>query len=340
MSPIIMIIIAIIICYLAVVIFHPALKIQLPEIARVVKDKKIPQCRQDITFYADDIKISAWLYFPEGMKEPVPCVILNNGFGGTKDMVLEQYALKFVENGIAAIAYDYRYFGESGGEPRQFFNGIKRQEDLKAAVAYARSHQSINADKIILWCTSAGSGYGINVASEDHQIAGVIAQCPSLDHKKDDKLILQREGLGFFLKLFMHAQRDKGRSRFGFTSHMLPIVGKPGTFAFMTAPGAFEGYTGLAQESEHFINGICARSLLMLQGKNPKDTAKDVKCPVLLLICEKDNTVSPDTYKSVADTLGEKATVLKYPVGHFDIYHGEHFKNAVAAQVKFIKSLI
>ncbi len=52
----------------------------------------------------------------------------------------------------------------------------------------------------------------------------------------------------------------------------------------------------------------------------------------------KDNTVAPDTYTSVVETLGEKATVIKFPIGHFDIYHGEYFEKAVAAQVKFIKA--
>jgi uncharacterized protein len=64
------------------------------------------------------------------MMEDVPCVNLSNGFGGTKDMVLEEYTLHFAENGIAAIAFDYRYFGTSSSCPRQFFNGVRRQEDI------------------------------------------------------------------------------------------------------------------------------------------------------------------------------------------------------------------
>ncbi len=333
------VIVVIVVCYLAIVIFHPALSLELPVIERLRNNEEAPQCRQDITFSVDEVVISAWLYLPPNTRGPFPCVILSNGFGGTKDMVLEKYALHFAENGIAAIAFDYRYFGASGGQPRQFFNGIKRQEDIKAAINFARNHQSINPDKIILWGTSAGAAYGINLAAEDQGVAGVIAQCPSLDHKKDDKLIFKREGLLFFLKLFMHAQRDKGRSRFGLSPHLIPIVGKSGSFAFMTAPGAFEGYASLVKRSELFINGICARSLLMLQGKNPIHTAQQVNCPVLLQICEHDSTVARDSHMQVAQILGDKATLLKYPIGHFDIYHGENFNKAVAAQVEFVKGI-
>jgi uncharacterized protein len=333
------VIVAIMVCYLAIVIFHPALSLELPVIERLNTNEEEPQCRQDVSFSVNGALINAWLYLPHDTRRPLPCAILSNGFGGTKDMVLEEYALQFAENGIAAIAFDYRYFGASDGQPRQFFNGVRRQEDISAVVEFARKHQNINPDQIILWGTSAGAAYGINIAAEDQKIAGVIAQCPSLDHKKDDKIIFRREGLLFFLKLFMHAQRDKGRSRFGLSPHLIPIVGKPGSFAFMTAPGAFEGYAELAKKSKLFVNGICARGLLMLQGKNPIQTAQQVNCPVLLQICEHDSTVAPDSHTQVAQILGKKATLVKYPIGHFDIYHGENFSRAVAAQVEFIKKI-
>lgn len=205
---------------------------------------------------------------------------------------------------MAAITYDYRYFGESGGEPRQLINGIKQMEDLRAVIDYARNQENIDENKIVLWSTSAAGRYGIIIAAEDEKIAGVISQCPSLDHGKDDKLIYQREGIGYFLKLFMHAQRDKGRSRFGLSTHFIPAVGKPGSFALLNAPGALEGYLSLMSNSEHFINGICGRSMLMLQGPDVAKVAENVKCPVLILVCEKDTTVSPDSYKKVAEILG------------------------------------
>ncbi len=37
------------------------------------------------------------------------------------------------------------------------------------------------------------------------------------------------------------------------------------------------------------------------------------------------------------DSLGEKADIHVYPIGHFDIYTGEAFETAVANQIKFLK---
>ncbi|MDA3811862.1 MAG: hypothetical protein PF518_16200 [Spirochaetaceae bacterium] len=63
--------------------------------------------------------IRSWLYLPENTRGPVPCIILCKGFGGTKDIILEQYALRFVKEGIAALSLEYRHYGESDGHPRQ-----------------------------------------------------------------------------------------------------------------------------------------------------------------------------------------------------------------------------
>jgi len=337
---IIVVVFGLILCYLAVVVFSPFVTVEAENINRKSKDNSIPKCRQNISIPIDDTFISGWLYLPEDIVKPVSCVILSNGFCGTKDAVLEDYALKFVDIGVAAITYDYRYFGESGGEPRQLINGIKQMEDLRVVIDYARNQENIDENKIVLWSTSAAGRYGIIIAAEDEKIAGVISQCPSLDHAKDDKLIFKREGIGYFLKIFMHAQRDKGRSRFGLSTHFIPAVGKPGSFALLNAPGAFEGYKSLMSESEYFINKICGRSMLMMQGPNVTKVAENVKCPVLILVCEKDTTVSTDSYKKVAEILGEKATVIKYPCSHFDIYRGEIFDKAVDAQLNFLKLLL
>jgi len=330
------IIIGVILIYLVVIIFFPVFSEPKQPIQKTEPEiGKVPKCRNDVTFTVEKTTLSAWLYLPEELSTSVPCIIMSHGFGGTKGMILESYALQFVEAGMAVLTYDYRYFGASEGEPRQLFSMAGQLEDLKAAINYARSRKEINPDKIALWGTSAAGGYGLIIAAEDRRITCVVGQCPALDSHEDSKLALKREGIGFFLRLFVHAQRDKGRSRFGLSPHRIPIVGRPGTLAMITAPGAFEGYYNLA--SPNFINQVCARALLTSHGYNPVDYAKDVKCPVLLHVCEKDNLVSEVSYKKTAEILGEYAEVKIYPIGHFDIYEGEHFEKAVNDQITFFR---
>ena len=75
----------------------------------------------------------------------------------------------------------------------------------------------------------------------------------------------------------------------------------------------------------------------MTDGFNPLDFAAEVKCPVLLQVCQKDNLVSPSSAAHTAEILGDKAELIAYPIGHFDIYSGEHFENAVRDQIEFFQ---
>ncbi len=325
--------------YFVVIIFFPIMNVKKQPFKKNenIGEKEAPKCRENITFEACGEKISGWFYSPNDKSTAFPCVVLSHGFGGTKDLILEKYALKFVEKGYGAITYDYRHYGESQGEPKQLLSTTEQLDDLRAAVEYARSREEIDDEKIILWGTSAGAIYGIIIAGEDEKIAGVIAQCGSFDSKEDSKLAVKREGIGFFLKMFIHAQRDKGRSRFGLSRHIIPAYGVPNSTAFLRTKGVFDGVQRLAVDSKYFINEVCAGFMLMPRAQNPLISAENVKCPVQLLVCEKDEIISPKSHLKIEKILGEKAEVKLYPIGHFDIYFDENFEKAVKDQLAFIE---
>jgi cephalosporin-C deacetylase-like acetyl esterase len=334
------ILIGVIVLYLVIVIFFPGFSVPkqpLPFSATAIAEKPTepPESREEVNFEVGGLRLNARLYLPKDLSTAVPCIVMNTGFGGTKDRILENYASRFQEAGMAVLTYDYRYFGESEGRPRQMFSISCQLEDCRAAIEYVRGLEIIKPEKIAIWGTSAGGGYGLAIAATDKKIACVCAQVAGLDSKEDSKLYLKREGIAFILRLIMHAQRDKGRSRFGLSAHKIPIVGRPGTLAMITAPGAFEGYSKLASSS--FINEVCARALLTTGGYNPIKNAPNVQCPVLLQFCEQDNLVSPDSALKVAGILGKYAEVKQYPIGHFDIYTGENFERCVTDQINFFK---
>lgn len=329
-----------IIAYLLLVILHPALELPAEAIGAMAATATAPApaCRRTVDLPIESERIAAWFYIPEG-QGPFPCVVMATGLGGTKDALLERFALRFVDEGIAALTFDYRHFGESSGEPRQLFDGLKQQEDLRAVVEYALGNPTVDPKRIVLWSTSSAGRYSINGAAEDPAIAGAIALCPSLDHKLDDRAAFRRGGIPYFARLFVHAQRDKGRSRLRLSPHRIPIVAPPGRLAFLNAPGALEGYRTAMAGSGAFVNGICGRSLFIWPGPDAAKMAPRVRCPVLLQVCQRDGIVDPGSHKKTAGILGGRARVIEYPAGHFDLYQDPWFATAVEDQLAFIRQV-
>ena len=323
--------------YLGVVVLSPWVREQpqpIPaETGPVPSTGSEEESRREVRFKVGGEVVVGWLYLPRDAKGPAPCVVLNNGLGGTRDVVVGPYARRFAQAGLAALTYDYRHFGASSGEPRQLYLSDLQVADCRGAVAYARSLPEIDAGRIGIWGTSACGWYGLVVAAEDGGIACVCSQCASLDHGADGKLIFKREGIGYFLRLIIHAARDKGRARFGLSPHHISIVGRPHTPALLTAPGVFEDCAPVF--GGRFRNELCARVMVTPHGRTAADVIEQVRCPTLIQICERDPLVSLKGSLGMAARLGGTAEVKRYPIGHFDIYQCEHFERGVADQIEF-----
>ena len=112
------VLVGLVLLYLIVIIFSPIFPVSEQPLhvgaSPRKEDQETPACRTAVNFQVGGTQLSAWLYLPEDISAPVPGIILSHGFGGTKHMILESYALRFVQAGMAVLTYDYRYFGESG----------------------------------------------------------------------------------------------------------------------------------------------------------------------------------------------------------------------------------
>src|SRR5580693_4276067 len=80
-----------------------------------------------------------------------PCVVLAHGFSGTVDSGLLAYVERFAAAGLDALAFDYRHFGASDGEPRQLLSIRRQHEDYAAAIALARSLPGVDPDRVVVW---------------------------------------------------------------------------------------------------------------------------------------------------------------------------------------------
>jgi dienelactone hydrolase len=208
-------------------------------------------------------------------------------------------------------------------------------EDWGAAVEYARHLEMVDPKKIALWGTSLSGGHVIVTAAKDHEIVCVAAQCPGLDGRASAEMGFETAGMGKGLRLIMHGQRDLVRSWLGLSPHKIPIVGKSGSIALMTTENVFDFFEKAAPDG--YVNEACARILIRADKYRPVKHAPNVRCPVLLQICDHDSIIPASAVRETEKNLGEHAEVKHYPIGHFDIYKGRHFEQAVSDQLDFFQ---
>lgn len=289
--------------------------------------------RQDIEFPSQGTTCRGWLTLPADQKTPAPLVLMAHGFGATRDMHLEQYAQRFNAAGMATLIFDYRGFGASDGEPRNRLNAQHEIADWHAALRYVRSLSDVDAGRIALWGTSFAGGLVIAVAAQDGKVAATVSQCPLLDGRAAALAIARYAGPLSLLRISSHGLLDLARTALGLAPHYVPIVAKPGAVGAMTSADAWDGYVRLVPPG--FRNEVTARSALTVPLFRPITEAAKVTCPALLQICELDS-VAPVSAVEKAAQLIKKSEVVRYPVGHFDVYFGAAFERSVADQQAFL----
>lgn len=289
---------------------------------------------REVSFAVRGVTLRGRLFLPPDATGPAPCVVMAHGTGGVVAMGLARYARRFQAAGLVVLAFDYRHWGESDGQPRHLLWIPNQLADWAAALAYARSLQEVDPGRIALWGTSLSGGHVITIAARDGRVACAIAQCPATDGRATAEALRHSLGLGPVLRLVPHAQRDLVRSWLGLSPHMIPVVGRHGTLAMIAMDQAYQDFSRMAPSG--YLNQACARILVRGDKYRPVKYASQVRCPTLLQICEHDEFTPAAAARKTASGLGGLAEVKRYPINHFDIYSGRHFQTSLADQVEFL----
>jgi uncharacterized protein len=268
------------------------------------------------------------------VQERRPCVVMAHGFAGTVDSGLLPFAERFAAAGLDALAFDYRHFGASDGEPRQVVSVPSQLEDYAAAIAFARGLPEVDPARIVVWGTSFSGGHVVPVAVADGRVAAAIAQVPAMDGRATLLNLLRYAGPAALAKITAAALRDMIGARRGQPPVTLPVVAPSGTLAAMSTPDAEPGYTAITGPT--WRNEVAARFGLTVGLYRPGLKADKLPCPILVQIADRDAIAPPAAAQDAAWLATGRAEVRTYPVGHFDVYRGAPFEQCVADQLRFL----
>lgn len=294
---------------------------------------------KDVKFFSSGIPCSAWLFEPVHKnleaKNGAPCIVMANGFALTKKDKLKPFAEKFQQSGFFALAFDYRFLGDSGGMPRQLISNPKQLEDWDRAIEYAKTIPGVDPQRIILWGASYSGGHVIIAAVYHKDIFGVVSLVGIMDGLTITLGTLK--DIGLFFRLIISGFWDGLFGIFG-KSQPIPVASRPGNLAAETKPGAWEGYQSIVSPS--WINLFCPRFVLYLWAHRPVLYAKNIKCPTLIQIAEYDKQAPPEDAKRCAKVMGANGISKWYPVDHFQVFTGKTQKSVADDQIAFLIQLI
>ncbi|HEV7769233.1 MAG TPA: alpha/beta fold hydrolase [Solirubrobacterales bacterium] len=278
--------------------------------------------REDTRFDSGGDACAAWLYRPTGETGTTPIVVMAHGLTGTRRDGLGPFAERFAAAGLAALVFDHRGFGDSGGEP-DLFEPRRQRQDWRAAIAFARSLPEIDPERVATFGSSMGGGNALAAAGADPRIAAAISQVPFLDivtqsHRSPPRVTA---------RMLLAAATDRH----------LPAVGQPDEAAPINAPAAEAGWRHVVASGEdsRWRNRVSSRWLLGRPFR-PARHAAALHCPWLVCVGEADRVARPGPAIAAARRapLGELRT---YPgVDHFDIYDGPGHEAVVADQLDFL----
>lgn len=127
-----------------------------------------------VEFHNHDVKLAGSLLLPNGEK-PVPAVILVHGAGPQTREQYRKLGEHFASQGIAALIYDKRGTGQSGGtyESRKPYENLVN--DALAGVALLKQRREIAPSQVGIWGLSQGGYISAAAASRSNDIQFIVA---------------------------------------------------------------------------------------------------------------------------------------------------------------------
>ena len=325
--------------------------------------------RLDISFDSHGTRCAAWLYIPVGdaaeaarpesstpaadgavplglpsqkgavessngsaTTQRPPVVVMAHGFSGTRDVRLDSYAEVFVAAGLACFVFDYRYFGDSEGQPRQLLDWRLQLQDWQAALRHVRGLGEVDSSRIALWGTSFGGGHALVTAAHDQAVKAVVAQVPHVDGMAS---VQSLGSPGFLLRIMAAAVRDVVQSALGGNPYYIPAVSPPGEVGCLTTHDSYSGFLELVPPGSTWRNEVAARILLKVAMYRPTVHAAKIRCPALVVAARHDSLIP---FAAVEQLAAKVPRASLYPVDakHFEVYTGSLFEQVSRVQADFL----
>ena len=288
--------------------------------------------REDIRFPCGNATCAGWLYLPRNEPTP-PIVVMGQGLTGQRKDLMPGFAETFAANGIAAFAFDYRYFGDSGGSPRNLADPQRHLEDWRAAISFVRSLDKVDGDRLGLWGTSMSGGFVLELGATDPNVDVIVSQIPGVDSEAE-RLGLKTNATTIF-RVLTAISMDHVKSIYSDEAFVISTFGGPDDFAMFSDAQTMIDIEPLRQQ-DPTPRRIAGRSLPKLNAYNPRDFWGAVSVPILVMASETDRLSPIEPIRELAELRADIVTLELFDGHHFTLYEPSEMAWASQRQADFL----
>jgi uncharacterized protein len=270
-----------------------------------------------VTFDSQGVQLVGTLFIPEGEGRR-PALVVDGPLTSVKEQAPGHYARALAERGFVALAFDHRFFGESGGEPRQLESPPKKIEDIQSAVSYLSSLSEVDSARIGAVGVCAGGGYMAGAVAREPRIKAWGAVAGFFHDAEKQREWMGAEGYEKALEGARAARRKWEETR---EVETIPAVGKgPGPVAMPLAE-AYEYYGTPRGAVDNYVNGFAVMSREDTLPYDAQRAAPEIRIPTVMVHSEK--ALAPALARKFYDALsGPKAIHWLESQGQVDFYDG------------------
>lgn len=135
-----------------------------------------------VAFSSEGLVLKGNLYLPNDFNESkkYKALVVTGSWTTVKEQMPALYAQKMADSGYVALTFDFRHFGESEGQPREYENPAEKIKDIQAAVTFLTTLRFVDGENIAGLGVCASTGYMSHAAAADTRIKTVVLVAPWL----------------------------------------------------------------------------------------------------------------------------------------------------------------
>jgi uncharacterized protein len=266
------------------------------------------------TFQNEGETLVGNLFLPE-QSEPIGVVIAVGPLTSVKEQAPGTYAKAMAERGFAALAFDYRFFGESGGSPRQFENPDANIADIRSAATALQADPRLSGLPTFGLGICFGAGPMVRAVAEDSRFAAFAGVAGVYTDRAKSKAAM---GTAYGEKVERGRAAERAWHETG-EAETIPAVSPDGGDVAMPLREAYEFYGTPRGQVPNYTNGYAVQSLAYSLPFDARGAADAIEVPVLIVHSEK--ALAPDLARAFyAAVQSPKQELWLESQGQIDFY--------------------